>query len=123
MSKLFGKSYKEIGEKDLNEFSSGISERMMLFDGEFPSFLPHLIKEIVNHPNINQMDKEHLETYSDMFDLRWREDSSKPLLLSPIYTSDSRKAGDDLERGVASEKMRRASIPYIDGIKEKFNEY
>ena len=95
MSTVFGKAYPEIEKKDLNEFVNGICSRMMLFDGQFPSFLPHLIKEVVNHPNIDEIDKDQLESYSDMFEIRWREDSERPLMVSPIYLNDSRKVEKD----------------------------
>ena len=123
MTKVFGKSYEEIGEKDLNEFVTGISSRMMLFDGQFPSFLSHLIKEVVNHPNINPIDKEQLESYADMFEIKWREDVSKPLLVSPVYTGDSRKIEEKLKRENVEEMMRKANIPYIEDLKKRIMEY
>lgn len=123
MGKVFGKSYSEIQDQDLTEFVNGLCSRLMLFDGNFPSFLPYLVKEVVNHPNINAIAKDQLESYSDMFDLNWREDVEKPLIVSPIYTNDSREANDDLERENISEKMRNASIPYINNLKRKMMEY
>ena len=79
MSKVFNKSYDEIQERDLNEFVSGLCSRLMLFDGDFPSFLPYLVKEVVNHPNINQIDKDQLESYSDMFETEMERGSGKTI--------------------------------------------
>jgi hypothetical protein len=123
MSTVFGKAYPEIKEKDLNEFIDGICARMMLFDGQFPSFLPHLIKEVVSHPNIAQTDKDQLESYSDMFEIRWREDSERPLMVSPIYLSDSRRIESDLDRSEVADKMRLASIPYMEDLKKKMMKF
>lgn len=123
MKKVFNKDYTEIKEKDLNEFVSGLCSRLMLFDGDFPSFLPYLVKEVVNHPKINQIDKEQLESYSEMFELKWKEDPEKPLMISPIYTKDSRVVNDDLEKENISKKMRNASIPYLYELKSKVMKY
>ena len=119
MCKLFKKGYADISESDLNEFTSGMCERMMMFEGDFPNFLPYLIREVVNHPQINSIDKDQLESYCDMFDLRWRDDPEKPLLTSPVYTQDSRKLESDMDKVSASEKMRKACIPYIEELKNK----
>lgn len=119
MGKVFNKEYSSITSDDLNEFVNALSSRLMLFDGEFPSFLPYLIKETVNHPNITPIDKDQLEAYSDMFEIRWREDIDQPLMLSPVYCKDSRVANDDLEEENISEKMRKAGIPYLENLKEK----
>lgn len=119
MGKVFNKEYSSITSDDLNEFVNTLSSRLMLFDGEFPSFLPYLIKETVNHPNITPIDKDQLEAYSDMFEIRWREDIDQPLMLSPVYCKDSRVANDDLEEENISEKMRKAGIPYLENLKEK----
>mmetsp|Transcript_30076 Transcript_30076/g.29577 ORF Transcript_30076/g.29577 Transcript_30076/m.29577 type:complete len:316 (+) Transcript_30076:378-1325(+) len=123
MMGMFGKSYGDISTQDLNQFIEGICSRMMLFDGDYPNFLPYIIKEVVNHPNISKIDKEHLESYSDMFDIRWRDDISKPLMISPIYTEDSRKVENDLDSASVSEKMRKANIPYIETLKRSVMEH
>ena len=123
MMTVFGKSYGDISEADLGEFTNGICSRMMLFDGDFPSFLPYVIREAVNHPNVSVLDKEQLETYSDMFDLQWRDDISKPLMINPIYTKDSRKLENDLDEESISEKMRRANIPYLDNLTKRVMEH
>lgn len=119
MGKVFNKEYSSITSQDLKEFVNALSSRLMLFNGEFPSFLPYLIKETVNHPNITPIDKDQLEAYSDMFEIRWREDFDQPLMLSPIYCKDSRVANEDLEAENVSEKMRKAGIPYLENLKEK----
>lgn len=123
MMKIFQKPYGDITQSDLNEFINGLCSRMMLFNGEFPKFLPYVIKEVVNHPNISVIDKEQLESYSDMFDIDWRDDISKPLLASPIYTKDSRKVEDDMDVKSISEKMRNANIPYLEDLKKKVMEH
>ena len=122
ISKVFSKDYKEINDKDLNEFVEGLSQRMIMFNGSFPNFLPHLVREIVNHPNINIMDKEYLESYCKIFELEWKENPDQPLWLSPIYTKDSRVIEDDLNESSVSEKLQKAGIPYISAIKKKILE-
>jgi hypothetical protein len=120
MSKVFGKDYKEINESDLNEFVNGLCSRMLLFGKDFPSFLPYLVSEVVNHPSINLFDKEQLESYCDMFEMQWREDPLKPLLASPVYLKDNKKMDKSaLSEKQVSERMRKAGIPYMNSIKNK----
>lgn len=124
MGKVFNKSYQEITEKDLNEFSDGLCSRMLLFQGDYPSFLPYLVSEVINHPQINQIDKDQLGSYCDMFELNWREDILKPLIVSPVYLNDSRRMIDaDLQEEVVAERVKKAGIPYLASIKDKIIKY
>jgi hypothetical protein len=50
--------YSDITSFQVHELSEGICKRMALFDGNFPAFLPHLFKGLINHPNISATDKD-----------------------------------------------------------------
>lgn len=122
MGKVFDKKYEDLTVDDLNEFTSGLCSRMMSFEGDFPNFMPHLVREIINHPNVHPIDRDHLESYSDLFEMKWRDNPEQPLWLSPIYMNDSRKDEGDLEREKVVEKLRKAGIPYLEPIKQKIIE-
>lgn len=122
ISKVFGKKFNEITTEDLNEFVEGLCQRLIMFNGSFPNFLPHLVREIINHPNLNVMDKEQLESYCNMFEFEWKENPDQPLWLSNIYTKDSRVIEDDLNEATISKKLQKAGIPYISNIKRKILE-
>lgn len=67
--------------------------RLNLFNGDYPAFMPHVVKAILEHPNLSQVDYDLLDTYAKMFELDWRGDRSiqnkKEFLSSnPVYLRD-----------------------------------
>lgn len=53
-----------------------ICPRLNLFSREYPSFLPHMIRGIMEHPKLNRSDRAHLDAYTKMFKLDWRGDQT-----------------------------------------------
>ena len=108
---MFRKPYENISELELREFVTGLCNRMLLFD-KFPGFMPYLVYEVYKHPNLNKVDRDHLVAYSDMFDIKWRGDSDKPIWLSPIKTDFSRQIDDSLDDKVVTDRLAKASGKY-----------
>lgn len=97
--------------------------RLNLFKKEYPVFVPHVVKAIMEHPSLAKADRTTMETYCRLFELDWRGDNAVEnremfLLEKPVY------ANEDLSpsfKGVVSEewvtqKLRMASLPYLPNV-------
>ena len=66
--------------------------RLSMFNGKYPAFMPHLVRGIMDHPNLSNSDQQLVNTYCRMFELDWRGDreiSNKKeyMATNPIYLS------------------------------------
>jgi len=63
-----------------------------LFQGEYPGFLPHAVKGIMENPNLTRSDRATLDAYCKLFSLDWRGDMTLAnrdefMATHPIYIS------------------------------------
>lgn len=57
IEQLFEKDYKDITEQELGEFVSNFCKRLYLLKKHFPSNLVELLKGVLEHPAISELDK------------------------------------------------------------------
>ena len=84
------KSYRDLTSNELSRITESIVQRLYLFEGSFPAFLPQAVKAIMEHPNMSQSDQQKMDTFSKMFELDWRGDRSVTnkrefMSLNPVY--------------------------------------
>ena len=48
--------------------------RLNLFNGQYPAFMPHAIRAVMEHPNLTKADYEKLDGFCKIFELDWRGD-------------------------------------------------
>ena len=68
------KEYRDLSSDELHQLSEAISVRLNLFKQKYPSFLPQVVRGIMEHPNLQLSDRSHLDTYCKLFKLDWRGD-------------------------------------------------
>jgi hypothetical protein len=83
--------------EDLHNIVEALCPRLNLFNREYPTFLPHTVKAIVEHPNLNRSDRMTLDSYTKLFKLDWRGDfaiKNKDEFMSthPIYLDSNDQA-------------------------------
>lgn len=99
--------------------------RLSLFDRKFPAFVPHLVRGIMEHPNLAKTDFALLDSYCGMFDLDWRGDrsiagkqewlSTNPVYLNPKDLSSVEGYGQIGPFEVTA-MMRAACQPYLTDL-------
>ena len=85
------KKYEELTSAELHMLVESMSVRLNLFNNQYPSFLPHVTKAILEHPNLANSDRSTLTTFCSLFELDWKGDSSlnnreQLLMTNPVYT-------------------------------------
>ena len=70
------KSYSNLTTAELGLLVESISLRLHLFKKEYPLFLPHVVKAVMEHPNLARSDRSTMETYCTLFELDWKGDKS-----------------------------------------------
>lgn len=75
---------------DLHEMVEAICPRLNLFNRDYPVFLPHAVRGIMEHPQLRRSDRATLDGYAKIFRLDWRGDNNitnKDQFMSthPIY--------------------------------------
>lgn len=68
------KSYEELTTRDLHLIVEAMCPRLNLFNREYPVFLPHAVRAIIEHPNLARSDRMTMDSYSKIFKLDWRGD-------------------------------------------------
>ena len=56
------KSYSNLTTAELGLLVESISLRLHLFKKEYPLFLPHVVKAVMEHPNLARSDRSTMET-------------------------------------------------------------
>ena len=84
------RTYQDLTTSDLNRISEALVARLGMFNGRYPAFMPHLVKAIMEHPNLSQSDHQLVKTYCQMFELDWRGDrdiknKKEYLATNPVY--------------------------------------
>ena len=65
------KSYDKLNSEDMTSISESISVRLHLFKGNYPAFMSHAVRAVMEHPNLTQSEREKLNTFTKMFELDW----------------------------------------------------
>ena len=122
------KQYESLSSKELNNLVEAICIRLNLFNREFPIFLPHSIKAIFEHPNLNRSDRTLLDTYCKMFELDWRGDltvANKDQFMSThyIYMNSRDQSSLEIVGNIDNKRvttaLRAACQPYLPNIVKK----
>jgi len=107
------KKYEELTTQELNTLVEGVSIRLNLFKREYPTFMPHVVKAIMEHPNLANSDRHTMETYCNVFELDWRGDKTlenreKFLMERPVYLDgkDDSSLRDHVDREWLISKLR-----------------
>jgi hypothetical protein len=67
--------YQDLSTKELSVISEALCIRLGLFNGKFPSFMPHLVRAVMEHPNLPQTEFSKLDSFCKIFELDWRGDT------------------------------------------------
>ena len=83
---------------ELSTIAQNLAVRLNMFNYEYPTFLTEVIKGVLEHPNLMNSDRAHLETFCKMFEVDWRGDKAEKnkeefLCDKPIYLK-----GDNIKR-------------------------
>jgi len=57
------KNYTDLTSRDLSVIAENVCVRLYLFNYEYPSFVPQMVKALVEHPNLLKSDQNLLRTY------------------------------------------------------------
>lgn len=99
--------------------------RLNLFGGEYPSFLPQLIRGVMEHPNLSKSDHSKIDTFCQMFELDWRGDRSlenkeEYLATHPIYLSEIDKSNfvgyGTMGNTEVTTMLRQACVPFLSDL-------
>lgn len=50
------RTYEDLTTTDLNRISEALVSRLSMFNGKYPAFMPHLVRGIMDHPNLSNSD-------------------------------------------------------------------
>lgn len=117
---LFNKEYNDLQSKEIEKFVDEFCEKLPYFKGDFPNFMPHIVIALEKHPSISQSSRDRLLTYSDMFDLNWKEDVNKHLFESPVWMKDTKPIADTLDFNTHFTKLKAASKSYVEDLRKYF---
>lgn len=73
-NKSVEREYKDLSTNDIARITEAVCVRLHLFNGNYPEFMPHTVRGIMEHPNISRVDYDKLKTFCRMFELDWRGD-------------------------------------------------
>lgn len=126
------KTYDSLTPRELHMLVESLCVRLNLFSQKYPAFLPQVVQALMEHPNLAQSDRSHLDTYCVLFELDWRGDRDinnrdQFLATNPVYTKDSPSSAelDVYTEEHAKQRLEKASAPFLDelvaAISEKAN--
>ena len=118
-------TYADLTTKDLGRIAEQLVVRLNLFGGEYPSFLPQLIRGVMEHPNLSKSDHSKIDTFCQMFELDWRGDRSlenkeEYLATHPIYLSEIDKS-NFVGYGIMGDAevtalLKLACVPFVSDL-------
>ena len=97
--------------------------RLHLFNGEYPAFLPHAVRAIMEHPSLSRTDYSKLDSFCKIFELDWRGDRDLAnwrefMSSNPIYINerdqDNFEAFGEVGRYEVTKMLRDACAPIRD---------
>lgn len=120
------KQFSDLSDDDLHKMVEAICPRLNLFNREYPIFLPHALKGLMEHPNLRRSDRSTLDAYTKMFNLDWRGDSDignkdEFMCTHPIYLNDedqtsTKQMATDLD---LTTTLQNACQPFLPRLTEK----
>jgi hypothetical protein len=90
-------NYASLSSDKLHQLVESLCPRLNLFQREYPGFLPHAVKGIMEHPNLTRSDRGTLDSYCKLFHLDWRGDMTianrdEFMATHPIYLNNQDQA-------------------------------
>ena len=122
------KKYSELTSSELHMLVESMSVRLNLFNNKYPSFLPHVVRAILEHPNLANSDRSTLTTFSSLFELDWQGDSAlenreQLLMTNPVYTHPLNKQNildiKEADQNKYNEMIQRAATPFLPDLVTK----
>lgn len=116
------KKYEDLTSLELHGLAENLAIRLYNFDYDYPKFLPQTIKAIMEHKNLNVVDKHLLESYCRIFELDWRGDQTfdnknEMMMTNPIYYHGTNtKAFGELNPSKVSQMLKEACVPFLDDL-------
>ena len=116
------KEYDELTSRELHVLVENLCLRLYLFNYEYPSFVPQVIRAVKEHPLLLKSDSDQLDLYCRMFELDWRGDRSfqnKQEFMSthPIYLDGTNITGyGEVNNEVVRDKLQRACAPFVEEL-------
>lgn len=89
--------------------------------------MPQAVKGVIEHPNLSNVDRQKLDTFSKMFELDWRgdrliENKREYLGTNPVYMGKDKtnsKGYGVIENFEANTLLRLSCIPFVPGLAAK----
>ena len=122
------KEYLDLTTADMSRIADQLVIRLGLFNGEYPAFVPQLVRAVIEHPNLPRADYSKINTFCQMFELDWRGDralaNKKELLATnPVYVADADRSNFEGYGAVgnfeATAMLRRACVPFVAELTDK----
>jgi len=121
------KDYHDLTTREIGQIAEGLAVRLNLFDGNYPAFMPQAVKAVIEHPNLSNVDRQKLDTFSRMFELDWRgdrktENKREYLGTNPVYLDKDQtnfKGYGAVENFEANTLLRLACIPFVENLAQK----
>jgi hypothetical protein len=68
------KGYSKLTTRELHLLAENLSVRLSGFaqEGDFPAFLPPVVRAVMEHPCLANSDRYLLQTYATLFSLDWK---------------------------------------------------
>lgn len=122
------KEYQDLTTPDLANIAEQLVIRLALFNGEYPAFIPQVVRGVMEHPNLSKADYSKINTFCQMFELDWRGDraiSNKKEFMGshPIYIAESDSSNyigyGEIGNFEATAMLRQACVPYVEQLTKK----
>ena len=119
------KDYNDLTADELHSMAEGLAVRLNLFDGNYPAFLPQVVRGIMEHKNLRNSDRSVLETYCTLFKLDWQGDNSLEnkeqfLATHPVYVSQRSSYDELITADKVKSMLERACTPFLPELTQKF---
>lgn len=116
------KEYLDLTTADLSKITEQLVIRLGLFNGEYPAFVPQLVRAVMEHPNLSRVEYSKISTFCQMFELDWRGDQALAnkkefLATNPVYVTEADRSNFEGYGSVGNFEvtamLRQACVPYV----------
>ena len=129
VTKFIGKKdskYNDLSPSDLSQICESIVVRLHLFKGNYPAFMPQVVRGVMEHPKLLKTDYQKVNTFAKMFELDWRGDVSiqnknQFLATNPVYLNQESNFNSygTIGNFEVTKMLQNACAPFVGKIKEE----
>eukprot|EP01017_Pseudomicrothorax_dubius_P041381 TRINITY_DN6612_c0_g1_i15.p1 TRINITY_DN6612_c0_g1~~TRINITY_DN6612_c0_g1_i15.p1 ORF type:complete len:327 (+),score=104.74 TRINITY_DN6612_c0_g1_i15:45-983(+) len=117
VKRFFKKEYDQVTASELNLFVENIGGRLYILKKYIPLPLKYAIAGVLDHPNIDELDRNKLLAFLHLFEVEVKVKSSELLAAEPIRLEGEKVQETTLPpREVLQERLRVASTPFVPQI-------